>query len=154
MLSGVHSGMKPSSQRFHGIGNTFLRTLLGVHAPGDTFAGNFIYRNKSGVALTAVNTTGFDLPWAGPGNFGVGGEAVEVRGKQPYPKTCTITWQEELVGKNSKSPPRPKGPATPPKKYSQTLPLHTIPPERRKGTLIFEFTRQKRWTFYFSPETL
>ncbi len=87
-----------------GLSGLFALAALAGCQTGPTFDCDLVYLNKSGIALTNVNTSGFDTV-SGPGNFPVDCFAEEVWGRRRYPQSCTISWDEAAKKPQSSGQP-------------------------------------------------
>ncbi|MBC8143628.1 MAG: hypothetical protein H7Y38_19530 [Armatimonadetes bacterium] len=106
------------------------------------FPGEFAFLNKSGMDAYEMTTNGFaatrggyQVQQPGAGRFASGTNAYMSLGALPYPAQVTVIWGYK------------SGVAD----QSQVVDLSAIAPADRKGTLVFEFQPDKKWTARFDP---
>ena len=133
--------MKPIVWMIAGL-TTLLTVAAGCIAAqkANEFPGEFAFLNKSGVNTYEMTTNGFaqtrgayQVQQPGAGRFENGAQAYMSVGPLPYPHSVTVIWGYRLGVADQK----------------QVIDLSAIPPAARKGTLVFEFHPNKKWTARF-----
>lgn len=121
---------------------TFAVVIAGCVAGQKTneFSGEFAFLNKSGVDAYEMATQGFaksrggyQVQQPGAGRFADGSQAYMSLRPLPYPDRVTVIWGYKLGVADQQ----------------QVIDLSVIPPADRKGTLVFEFHPDKKWTARF-----